>query len=100
MPTRPFVVGVGYEFSRLATIHPQPHDIAMDAIVTEAGLQSLPTPHSSEILAMDASDEDCLESFSSPPCMMHELADDGSFKRQPDADSPKPHHEGPRPERD
>jgi 5-formyltetrahydrofolate cyclo-ligase len=106
MPTRPFVVGVGYEFSRLATIHPQPHDIAMDAIVTEAGLQSRPTPaagppsHSSEILAMDVSDEDRLESFSSPPCMMHELADDGSFKRQPNADSPKPHHEGPRPERD
>lgn len=34
---RPFVVGVGIEAARLATIYPQPHDIAMDAIVTETG---------------------------------------------------------------
>ena len=32
---RPFVVGVGYAFGELDTIHPQPHDIPMDAIVTE-----------------------------------------------------------------
>ena len=32
---KPFVVGIGYAASRLATIHPQPHDIPMDAIVTE-----------------------------------------------------------------
>jgi 5,10-methenyltetrahydrofolate synthetase len=32
---RPFVIGVGYAASELETIHPQPHDIAMDAIVTE-----------------------------------------------------------------
>jgi 5,10-methenyltetrahydrofolate synthetase len=36
---RPFVVGVGYEAARLATIYPQPHDIPLDAIVTEAGLR-------------------------------------------------------------
>jgi 5-formyltetrahydrofolate cyclo-ligase len=30
---RPYAIGVGYAFSRLETIHPQPHDIAMDAIV-------------------------------------------------------------------
>ncbi|WP_026380638.1 5-formyltetrahydrofolate cyclo-ligase [Afifella pfennigii] len=35
---RPFVVGVGLQAARLATIFPQPHDIPMDAIVTEAGL--------------------------------------------------------------
>jgi 5-formyltetrahydrofolate cyclo-ligase len=34
---RPLAIGVGYECGRLDTIHPQPHDIAMDAIVTEAG---------------------------------------------------------------
>jgi 5-formyltetrahydrofolate cyclo-ligase len=28
-------VGVGFEHGRLATIHPQPHDVPMDAIVTE-----------------------------------------------------------------
>ncbi len=34
---KPITIGVGYERVRLATIHPQPHDIAMDLIVTEAG---------------------------------------------------------------
>ena len=29
-------IGVGYEFSNLPTIHPQPHDIPMRTIVTEA----------------------------------------------------------------
>jgi 5-formyltetrahydrofolate cyclo-ligase len=36
-PERPLIVGVGFEFSRLPTIHPQPHDQAMDVIITEAG---------------------------------------------------------------
>ena len=35
---RPFAVGIGYERVRLASIRPQPHDIPMDAIVTEAGV--------------------------------------------------------------
>lgn len=34
---KPVAVGVGFELSRLETIHPQPHDIPMDLIVTEAG---------------------------------------------------------------
>jgi 5-formyltetrahydrofolate cyclo-ligase len=34
---KPLTVGVGFELGRLPTIHPQPHDIPMDAIVTEAG---------------------------------------------------------------
>lgn len=34
---RPYAIGVGFELSRLATIHPQPHDIPMNAILTEAG---------------------------------------------------------------
>jgi 5-formyltetrahydrofolate cyclo-ligase len=33
---RPWLVGVGFEFSRLASIYPQPHDQPMDVIVTEA----------------------------------------------------------------
>jgi len=36
---RPFVIGIGYQTARIATIFPQPHDIAMDAIVTEDGVQ-------------------------------------------------------------
>jgi 5-formyltetrahydrofolate cyclo-ligase len=34
-PTRPRTIGVGFELSRIATIHPQPHDIPMDQVVTE-----------------------------------------------------------------
>lgn len=34
---RPITVGIGYERTRLDTIYPQPHDIPMDAIVTEEG---------------------------------------------------------------
>lgn len=37
LPARPRVFGVGYHMAEIATIHPQPHDIAMDAILTEAG---------------------------------------------------------------
>ena len=36
---RPFVIGVGLQSSKVDTIYPQPHDIGLDAIVTEAGLQ-------------------------------------------------------------
>jgi 5-formyltetrahydrofolate cyclo-ligase len=36
---RPLSVGVGFEAARLDTIHPQPHDIALDFIVTEAQLR-------------------------------------------------------------
>jgi 5,10-methenyltetrahydrofolate synthetase len=35
MPRRAFVIGVGYAASRVKTIYPQPHDIPMDAIVTD-----------------------------------------------------------------
>lgn len=30
---KPLAIGVGYGMQRIATIHPQPHDIAMDAVV-------------------------------------------------------------------
>jgi 5-formyltetrahydrofolate cyclo-ligase len=35
LPERPLVIGVGFEPSGMETIHPQPHDIPMDLIVTE-----------------------------------------------------------------
>ncbi|MEO8136139.1 MAG: 5-formyltetrahydrofolate cyclo-ligase [Betaproteobacteria bacterium] len=35
---QPLKIGVGFELSRMATIHPQPHDVPMDFIVTEAGV--------------------------------------------------------------
>ncbi|MDX8436555.1 5-formyltetrahydrofolate cyclo-ligase [Mesorhizobium abyssinicae] len=36
MPFRPLVIGVGYELQRIPTIYPQPHDIPMSEVVTEA----------------------------------------------------------------
>lgn len=36
----PRTIGLGFELSRLATIQPQPHDIALDLVVTEAGAQT------------------------------------------------------------
>jgi 5-formyltetrahydrofolate cyclo-ligase len=33
--TRPRTIGVGFEMARVVTIHPQPHDIPMDQVVTE-----------------------------------------------------------------
>ena len=41
-PTRPITIGVGFELARLDTVHPQPHDVPMDLIVTERGLQRKP----------------------------------------------------------
>jgi 5-formyltetrahydrofolate cyclo-ligase len=34
----PFAIGIGFELGRLQTIHPQPHDRPMDAIVTEESI--------------------------------------------------------------
>ncbi len=35
---KPVCLGLGYEIARLKTIHPQPHDIPFDFIVTEGGI--------------------------------------------------------------
>jgi len=35
MPERPRTLGVGFEFGRLETIYPQPHDIPLETIITE-----------------------------------------------------------------
>ncbi|HEX4506878.1 MAG TPA: 5-formyltetrahydrofolate cyclo-ligase [Alphaproteobacteria bacterium] len=37
-PRRPATIGVGFELGRMPTIQPQPHDIPLDVIVTEAGV--------------------------------------------------------------
>lgn len=41
---RPLAIGIGHEFGRLPTIYPQAHDMPMDAIVTEAGINWYPAP--------------------------------------------------------
>ena len=38
MPNRPLIVGIGYGQAAIATIHPQPHDIPMQVVVTEHGV--------------------------------------------------------------
>lgn len=36
MTRKPLVIGVGYETARIPTIYPQPHDVALSTIVTDA----------------------------------------------------------------
>jgi 5-formyltetrahydrofolate cyclo-ligase len=68
MAPRPLTIGVGYEFGRLNTIYPQPHDIPLDAIVTEAGSTRLRT-HGISMTKPGEKEG----GFASPPCFMHEL---------------------------
>ena len=44
---RPRAIGVGYSVSRMPTVRPQPHDVPMDLIVTEAGISN-PTREGSD----------------------------------------------------
>lgn len=37
-PVQPLKIGVGFEVSRMSTIHPQPYDVPLDFIITEAGI--------------------------------------------------------------
>lgn len=45
MARKPLVIGVGFAMSSVPTIHPLPHDIPMDLIITESGCT--PRPHRS-----------------------------------------------------
>jgi len=47
LATRPLVIGVSYEMARMETIHPQAWDIAMDWVVTEAGVYRAAQPRNS-----------------------------------------------------
>jgi len=38
MPLQPLKIALAFEVSRVGTIHPQPHDIPMDFIITERGV--------------------------------------------------------------
>ena len=76
----PLAIGVGYEFQRLASIHPQAHDIALDAIVTEAGAQRFerhPPLGCAAPEVASAEEDPNVETvgYSSPPCFMHEIED-------------------------
>jgi len=71
MNPKPLAIGVGFEFGRLETIWPQPHDIPMDAIVTEAGVKHF-GPARDPFASLDE-DPNSRATFASPPCFMHEL---------------------------
>jgi 5-formyltetrahydrofolate cyclo-ligase len=62
---KPLTIGIGYEAGRLETIQPQPHDIPLDAVVTESGITRFDTQKSGKWAA------------SSPPCYLHEFDDQG-----------------------
>ena len=68
LDTRPLTIGVGYSSGHLATIYPQPHDIPLDAIVTEAGC-SIFRNRGQQITTDSAN----IENYASPPCFMHEV---------------------------
>lgn len=85
---RPLAIGVGFELARLPTIVPQPHDIAMDFVVTEAGLHAVAGPRLARIDAEECRaraqrlcDERGLPrpqrpgscGYSSPPCYAGEF---------------------------
>lgn len=53
MLPRPLTLGVAFECARMTTIFPQPHDIALDFIVTEAGIH-IARPDGLELIAPDS----------------------------------------------
>ena len=63
---RPRVIGIAYEQAYLPTIHPQPHDVPADFVVTERGVYRR-EPQSLRFL-------DNPQAFSSPPCYAGEIA--------------------------
>ncbi len=95
MNPRPLTIGVGYDLGRLDSIHPQPHDIPMDVIVTESGFtQFRYRGEARDKAAADKGREAKLDealkctfpasdpfdlsdservTYASPPCFMHEF---------------------------
>jgi 5-formyltetrahydrofolate cyclo-ligase len=92
----PLKIGIAFELSRIATIRPQAHDIAMDFIVTEAGIhavtaaglelvsdsrrigaitRALRTRRGGRVIAPAPADvvADEVRGCASPPCYAHEF---------------------------
>jgi 5,10-methenyltetrahydrofolate synthetase len=67
---KPLVIGVAYEGAHLDTIHPQPHDIPMDWIVTERGIYRRDGARLEFLGAPPAGNPSAL---SSPVCYAEEL---------------------------
>ncbi len=82
---QPLAIGVSFEALRLPTIFPQPHDIPMSFVVTEAAIYQVQTQglmHITEEVCATLAPEnrvDCTmraesPGYSSPLCYAHELA--------------------------
>lgn len=74
---RPLLLGIGYASQHVPTVHPQPHDLPMDAIVTEDGIRwhRRPVPGAHRPAVASAEEDPNVEPIecSSPPCFLHEL---------------------------
>lgn len=68
LPRRPRVIGVAYELQFLPTIHPRPHDVPVDFVVTERGVH--------ERGAAGLRFRDAQGGLSSPVCYAAEIAPD------------------------
>lgn len=66
---RPRVIGVANEFAFIETIHPQPHDVPVDYVVTERGVYA----RKADCLRFI---DDTAASYTSPPCYAAEIAPD------------------------
>jgi 5-formyltetrahydrofolate cyclo-ligase len=83
MATRPAVIGVAHELARMDTIFPQPHDIAVDYVVTERGIYRRDEgANGPELVFLGAPLPGEPSALSSPVCYAGEL-DPGRFGEQP-----------------
>jgi len=74
---RPRVIAVGYEFMFIESIHPQPHDIPVDYVVTERGIYTRNGDAGLRFV------DPAARGYSSPPCYAAEIAP-GYFGETPD----------------
>jgi 5,10-methenyltetrahydrofolate synthetase len=103
---RPLAIGVAFECARIETIHPQPYDIALDFIVTEAAIYAVRAgklepidPAAANALALElasarrlayaAANAPDAGGFSSPVCHAREFAP-GYFGEDEEAESAQP----------
>jgi 5-formyltetrahydrofolate cyclo-ligase len=70
---RPLVIGIAYENAHLDTIHPQPHDIPVDAVVTERGIYRRDRERLDFLGAPPAGEP---SAYASPVCYADELDPD------------------------
>lgn len=65
---KPYCIGVGYSFAHVSSIHPQPHDVPMDVIVTEEDVVG----RASQLISIPRNGE-AAGKFASSACSMADL---------------------------